>query len=99
MAKQIVPSLIPDALTIADPVVLGGFIRAKRTALKLRLEDCAALCGVGINTLSRIENGNANCTLGATFKVLKGLGMPLVFADANHDNPTTDIHPINDPWV
>jgi transcriptional regulator with XRE-family HTH domain len=48
-----------------------------RTELGIKLADCAALCGIGINTLSRIENGNANCTLAAVFSVLKGLGIKL----------------------
>jgi transcriptional regulator with XRE-family HTH domain len=48
----------------------------------MRLADCAALCGVGINTLSRIENGNPNCTLSSTFAVLNGLGIKLNI----HDN-------------
>ena len=88
MVKQIIPTAMPDVMVIDDPVILGQFIRAKRTAIKLRLEDCAALCGIGINTLSRIENGNKNCTLGATFKVLKGLGIPLSFAQ-NHGHNNT----------
>jgi predicted transcriptional regulator len=88
MVKKIVPTAMPDTAVIDGPTVLGIAIRAKRTSLGLRLEDCAALCGIGINTLSRIENGNKNCTLDATFKVLKGLGLPLVIAD--HDNKLTD---------
>ena len=43
----------------------------------VKLSDCAALCGIGINTLSRIENGNKNGTLFAMFAVLNGLGIKL----------------------
>jgi len=49
----------------------------------VRLEDCAALCGIGINILYRIGNGNKNCTLGALFKVLNGLSMQLTLAGIN----------------
>jgi len=30
---------------------------SKRTAMGIKLADCAALCGISINNLSRIENG------------------------------------------
>ena len=85
MAKQITPTNFPTVSHIDAPKILGELIRAKRTLLNLRLEDFAALCSVGINTLSRIENGNENCTLGATFKVLNGLGIRLSF-DENLSN-------------
>ena len=77
MAKKVKASKMPNALFIDNPEVLGQLIRAKRTGLGVKLVDCAALCGVGINTLSRIENGNANCTLAAIFSVLHGLGIQL----------------------
>ncbi len=77
MAKQVVQSELPDLSAIDSAISLGQLIRAKRTELKMKLVDCAALCGIGVNTLSRIEKGNCNCTLGATFSVLKGLGIKL----------------------
>ena len=77
MAKKVKPSKMPSALFIINPEILGQLIRARRTGLGIRLIDCAALCGVGINTLSRIENGNANCTWSAVFSVLNGLGLQL----------------------
>jgi len=43
----------------------------------IKLADCAALCGISINTLSRIENGQINSTLSAIFSVLNGLGIKL----------------------
>jgi len=77
MAKQVVQSKFPDLSAIDSAISLGQLIKAKRTELKIKLVDCAALCGIGVNTLSRIEKGNSNCTLGATFAVLKGLGIKL----------------------
>jgi transcriptional regulator with XRE-family HTH domain len=67
MGKQITKSDMPET-----NVILGKLIKAKRTAMKMKLADCASLCNVGINTLSRIENGNPNSTLGATFSILNG---------------------------
>gem|GEM_PF-377775 len=75
--KQVVASELPNVEFIADAKVLGQLIRAKRTAMKMKLADCAALCGVGINTLSRLENGNPNATLGSMFAVIYGLGIKL----------------------
>jgi len=77
MAKKVTSSKMPEAEFIENAHVLGQLIKAKRTELGMKLADCAALCGVGINTLSRIENGNDNCTLAALFAVLHGLGIKL----------------------
>lgn len=77
MAKKVTVSDMPDSVFIDNAAILGQLIKAKRTELGIKLADCAALCGVGINTLSRIENGNANCTLAAVFSVLNGLGIKL----------------------
>lgn len=77
MAKKVTSSKVPQTQFINDAPVLGQLIKAKRTAMGMKLADCAALCNVGINTLSRIENGNDNCTLGAAFSVLHGLGIKL----------------------
>jgi len=77
MANRVKVSDMPNSVYIEDAEVLGKLVKAKRTKLSMKLADCAALCGVGINTLSRIENGNANCTLSAVFSVLQGLGIKL----------------------
>lgn len=93
MARRIVQSKLPDIREIHNSVLLGQLIKAKRTELKMKLVDCAALCGIGVNTLSRIENGNPNCTLGAAFAVLNGLGIKLspVNTSTSQNN--------NTPWV
>ncbi|MFT5675668.1 MAG: transcriptional regulator with XRE-family HTH domain [Paraglaciecola sp.] len=77
MAKQVIPTKMPRESLITEPALLGAVIKAKRTAIRMKLSDCATLCGIGINTLSRIENGNPNSTLGSVFSVLKGLGIKL----------------------
>lgn len=96
MAKQVVPTKQPESAVLTDATALGVLIRARRTALKMKLEDCAALCGIGINTLSRIENGNPNCTLGATFAVLKGLGIQL--ADMSNSSDTA-LNAADEGWI
>ena len=77
MAKKVTASDMPSTDFIDSAEILGQLIKAKRTELGIKLADCVALCGIGINTLSRIENGNANCTLAAVFSVLNGLGITL----------------------
>ena len=96
MAKKVTASKIPSATFIDNAAVLGQLIKAKRTELGLKLADCAALCGIGINTLSRIENGNSNCTLSAVFSVLNGLGIKLTSKELT---PLEKISSPFDEWV
>ena len=77
MPKKVIPTQMPDASMIDSPIILGKIIKAKRTSTKMKMIDCASLCGVGINTLSRIENGNPNSTLASVFAILNGLGIKL----------------------
>ena len=77
MAKKVTTANMPETQFIDDAQKLGKLIKAKRTAMGMKMADCAALCHVGINTLSRIENGNPNCTMAAVFSVLHGLGIKL----------------------
>jgi transcriptional regulator with XRE-family HTH domain len=94
MAKRVIVANLPRSEFIDNAEILGQLIKAKRTELGIKLADCAALCGVGINTLSRIENGNANCTLAAVFSVLKGLGIKLTSKELS---PSMSSH--DDEWV
>ncbi|GGB60651.1 MULTISPECIES: helix-turn-helix domain-containing protein [Shewanella] len=96
MAKKVTASKMPSAAFIDNAAVLGQLIKAKRTELGLKLADCAALCGIGINTLSRIENGNSNCTLSAVFSVLNGLGIKLTSKELT---PLEKISSPFDEWV
>jgi transcriptional regulator with XRE-family HTH domain len=90
MGKQVTKSDMPETNVILDSINLGKLIKAKRTAMKMKLADCASLCNVGINTLSRIENGNPNSTLGATFSILKGLGIKLSYLRTSVDSSDDD---------
>ena len=102
MAKKVTISDLPNSEFINSAEVLGQLIKAKRTKLGIKLADCAALCGIGINTLSRLENGNANCTLAAMFCVLNGLGIKLTTSMLiNADSQTETAHSITteSEWV
>ena len=56
---------------------IGAVIRARRVKEKVTLEEMAALTGIGINTLSRLERGVGNTQLNVLLKVLETLGLEL----------------------
>ena len=60
---------------------LGEVIRAKRKASGLRIDDAAALCGVSVDLLSRLENGKSGVATDRVLKVLDGLGLALLVLD------------------
>ena len=56
---------------------IGAAIRARRVKEHVTLEEMAALTGIGINTLSRLERGVGNTQLNVLLKVLETLGLEL----------------------
>lgn len=56
---------------------IGAAIRARRVKEQVTLEEMAALTGIGINTLSRLERGVGNTQLNVLLKVLETLGLEL----------------------
>jgi len=59
-------------------VKLGAIIRRKRKASRLRIDDAAALCGVSVDLLSRLENGKSGVSTDRVLRVLDGLGLTLL---------------------
>ena len=57
---------------------LGRIIRAQRRASGLRIDDAAALCGVSVDLLSRLENGHSGVSTARVLKVLDGLGLAML---------------------
>ena len=60
---------------------LGRAIREKRKASELRIDDAAALCGVSVDLLSRLENGKSGVATDRVLKVLDGLGLAMLVID------------------
>lgn len=60
---------------------LGARIRARRKASRLRIDDAAALCGVSVDLLSRLENGKSGVGTERLLAVLKGLGLVLLVVE------------------
>jgi hypothetical protein len=62
---------------------LGRAIQEKRKASRLRIDDAAALCGVSVDLLSRLENGKSGVATDRVLKVLDGLGLAMLVIDRN----------------
>jgi transcriptional regulator with XRE-family HTH domain len=68
--------------TQADSLeALGRIIRAKRKASALRIDDAAALCGVSVDLLSRLENGKSGVSTERVLRVMEGLGLAMLVID------------------
>lgn len=60
---------------------LGQRVRAQRRSSGLRIDDAAALCGVSVDLLSRLENGRSGVSSERLLKVLDGLGLAMAILD------------------
>ncbi|MDH8702078.1 y4mF family transcriptional regulator [Dysgonomonadaceae bacterium PH5-43] len=56
---------------------LGNTIKERRKALSITQRELAALAGVGINTLTKIERGEANPSLKVVMNILNTLGLEI----------------------
>jgi transcriptional regulator with XRE-family HTH domain len=60
---------------------LGLIIRRRRKESGLRIDDAAALSGVSVDLLSRLENGKSGVATDRLLKVLDALGLQLAVID------------------
>ena len=72
------PETQAQVLALPD---LGSRIRRKRKASGLRIDDAAALCGVSVDLLSRLENGKSGVATDRVLKVLDGLGLVMLIGE------------------
>ena len=56
---------------------LGQSIRSRRKLLGVSQSQLAAIAGIGINTLTKIERGEGNPSLSVLMRVLDSLGLTL----------------------
>lgn len=56
---------------------LGNIIRERRKALSVTQRELATLAGIGINTLTKIERGEANPSLKVITSILDTLGLEM----------------------
>ena len=66
-------------------IIIGQAIKERRRMLKIKQRTLAELSGVGINTLTKIERGEANPTLAVLGKILDTLGLRLTVEIKNND--------------
>ena len=77
-----VDPLVPHCVeNVSD---LGKAVRARRREQSLRIDDAAALLGVSVDLLSRLENSKSSVRLDKLLSVLDGLGLTLVLAPKEH---------------
>ena len=55
----------------------GNIIKERRKALSITQRELAALSGVGINTLTKIERGEANPSFKIIMSILNTLGLEI----------------------
>jgi Predicted transcriptional regulators len=55
----------------------GEKIKERRKSLSITQRELASLAGVGINTLTKIERGEANPSLKVIFSILATLGLKM----------------------
>lgn len=63
---------------------IGALIKERRIKERVSLEDLAALTGVGINTLSRLERGVGNTRLNVLLTITNALGLRLTVSPKNN---------------
>jgi transcriptional regulator with XRE-family HTH domain len=71
----------PETAAAPSLEALGRIIRAKRRASSLRIDDAAALSGVSVDLLSRLENGKSGVSTARVLRVLDALGLAMVVVD------------------
>lgn len=76
---------LPSIKLIKQTADIGLQIRAHRKKQGLRIDDAAALNGVSVDLLSRLENGAGGVRTDKLLAVLDGLGLALIIAPKDHD--------------
>jgi transcriptional regulator with XRE-family HTH domain len=70
-----------DLIVVSQGGTLGALIRRRRKAQRLRIDDAAALFGISVDALSRLETGKGGVRLETLLRALDGLGLALLAAD------------------
>ena len=76
---------VPAIQVVREVAELGQQVRAHRKKQGLRIDDAAALNGVSVDLLSRLENGAGGIRTDKLLAVLDGLGLALIIAPKDHD--------------
>ncbi|KQV42891.1 hypothetical protein ASE26_02980 [Duganella sp. Root198D2] len=79
------PTALPTVQVVSEMADIGGQVRAHRKLQGLRIDDAAALIGVSVDLLSRLENGAGGIRTDKLLAVLDGLGLALVITPKDHE--------------
>lgn len=71
---------VPTVQVVREVAEIGRQVRVHRKKQKLRIDDAAALTGVSVDLLSRLENGVGGIRTDKLLAVLDGLGLALIIA-------------------
>lgn len=64
-------------MTMITMTEIAQRIRQTRKALGLRQDELASVAGIGVRTLSEIENGKETAQIGLVLRVLDSLGIDI----------------------
>ncbi len=78
MAGKIRQHPFPESPIVDSVEAFGAFVRSLRTQQQLRIDDAAALCGVSVQLLSDLENGNRSVGLDKALGIAQQLGLSLL---------------------
>ena len=81
MSRSLQAKVQPDGPHVDSLVALGSIVRHARVESRLRIDDAAALSGVSVDLLSRLENGRSGVSTDRLLKVLDALGLAMLVLD------------------
>jgi transcriptional regulator with XRE-family HTH domain len=79
-----IDSSIRRPMVLRSATALGPAVRERRKSQSLRIDDAAALLGVSVDLMSRLENGQGSVRLDKALAVLDGLGLTLMVLPKEH---------------
>ena len=84
MPRVIVPTPLPERQQLSDAETLGKFIRARRTQAGMGIHEAAAICGVSVDTMSRIEKATGDVRLSTALGVCRMMGVVISIDAGEH---------------
>jgi transcriptional regulator with XRE-family HTH domain len=78
------PQAASHPVRLEHPADLGALVKTRRREQSLRIDDAAALSGVSVDLLSRLENGKGSVRFDKLLAVLDGLGLAVVVGPKDH---------------
>ena len=84
MSKTVIPTPLPEPQQLTDPIILGRFIRARRTQSGMGIHEAAAFCGVAVGTMTKLEKASGDVRLSTILVVCKMMGVTISIEARGH---------------